>query len=171
MTLAEIYDKYRVRLLNQNVRNYLGGRKTINKNMLETIRKNAGRFFAYNNGISSTAYSVRIETNDEGRIVIKGMHNWQIVNGGQTTNVIHYIYSQKKERNLLHDVNVALKITEIKIQDEGERKQAISNIARYANSQNQVKESDFAVNEPYMHKLKELSKKENIDYFYFQASL
>ena len=160
MTLAEIYDKYRVRLLNQNVRNYLGGRKTINKKMLETIRKNGGRFFAYNNGISSTAYSVRIETNDEGRLVIKGMHNWQIVNGGQTTNVIHYIYSQKKERDLLHDVNVALKITEIKIQDEEEKKKAISNIARYANSQNQVKESDFAVNEPYMHTLKELSKKE-----------
>ena len=32
-------------------------------------------FFAYNNGISSTAYSVRVETNDDGRLVIKGMHN------------------------------------------------------------------------------------------------
>ena len=38
MTLAEIYDKYRVRLLNQNVRNYLGGRKTINKKMLEYLK-------------------------------------------------------------------------------------------------------------------------------------
>lgn len=160
MTLAQIYSKYHVRLLNQNVRNYLGGRKTINKNMLETIRTNGGRFFAYNNGLSSTAYSVRVETNDEGRLVIKSMHNWQIVNGGQTTNVIHYIYSQKKERELLQGVNVALKITEIKIQDEDEKKKAISNIARYANSQNQVKESDFAVNEPYMHSLKNLSKQE-----------
>ncbi len=160
MVLAQVYDKFRVRLLNQNVRQYLGGRKTINKKMLETLRSEGGKFFAYNNGISSTAYSVNTYCTDDGRILIKSMNNWQIVNGGQTTNVIYYIYSQKKERYLLENVNVALKISEIKVAEEDEKKTVISNIARYANSQNQVKESDFAVNEPFMHTLKGLSLSE-----------
>lgn len=159
MVLAQIYHKYRTRLLNQNVRNFLGGKKKHNKNMLETIRTNGGRFFAYNNGISSTATRVTVDTNDEGRLVIKNMDEWQIVNGGQTTNVIYYIYSNKKERDLLNSVNVALKVTEIKLNNEDQKKQAISNIAKYANSQQQVKDSDFAVNEPYMHMLKEMSNK------------
>lgn len=160
MVLAQIYNKYHVRLLNQNVRNYLGGRNRKNQSMIETIRKNGGRFFAYNNGISSVAYKVNTKLNDDGRLVITGMDNWQIVNGGQTTNVIYYIYTQKKERELLNGVNVAMKVSEIKIQEDMEKKKAVSNIARYANSQNQVKDSDFAVNEPYMHLLKEMSIKE-----------
>lgn len=158
--LAEIYNKYRSRLLNNNVRNYLGGRGRKNQAMIKSLRTESQLFFAYNNGISSTAFGVKTKVDNEGRLFITGLHNWQIVNGGQTTNVIYYLYSNKKERYLLDGVNVAVKITEIKISDEERRKQTISNIARYANSQNQVKESDFAVNEPFMHSLKELSLKE-----------
>ena len=45
-------------------------------------------FFAYNNGITATAESV--ETVDSsGALLLTGMRNFQIVNGGQTTASIH----------------------------------------------------------------------------------
>jgi hypothetical protein len=96
---------------------------------------------------------------ETGRIQIKGVVNWQIVNGGQTTNTIYTIY-KSKEKNLLDNVFVTLKVSEILLQDEKEKGATISDIARYANSQTQIKESDLCANDKYMLDLEDLSKSE-----------
>lgn len=153
--LAKVYKQYKTRLLNQNVRNYLGGTIKVNKKMAETLRDDPSMFFAYNNGISSTATRVGIRQDEGGKMYITNVTNWQIVNGGQTTNTIFNMYNRKID---LQNAFVTLKISEINFEDEKKKSQVISYIARYANSQTQIKESDLAANIGYMLKLDEISK-------------
>lgn len=154
--LARVYKQYKTRLLNQNVRNYLGGTIKVNKGMAKTLREDPAMFFAYNNGISSTATGVGLRE-EGGKIYITNVTNWQIVNGGQTTNTIYSMYSRSFN---LDNAYVTLKISEINFEDEKKKSQAISDIARYANSQTQIKESDLAANIEYMLRLDEISKSE-----------
>ena len=154
--LAEVYKSYNTYLLNKNVRNYLGGHIKVNKRMAQTLRENPSMFFAYNNGISSTADSVTTEIRD-GKTYITAVSNWQIVNGGQTTNTICNMYKQNID---LKNVDITLKISEINITDDKIKNKAISDIARFANSQTQIKDSDLAANINYMLRLDEVSRSE-----------
>ena len=157
--LSQVFENYKARLLNQNVRNYLGGKIKVNRGMAQTLRETPGLFFAYNNGISSTATSVAtIKDEETGKTLITNIRNWQIVNGGQTTNTIYSVY--KQDPSLLTNVFVTMKLSEIKIEDETAKGAAISNIARYANSQTQIKDSDLSANITYMVKLQDFSRSE-----------
>lgn len=155
--LARVYKKYKTRLLNQNVRNYLGGTIKVNKGMAKTLRDDPAMFFAYNNGISSTALKVGLRRDDGGKVYITNVTNWQIVNGGQTTNTIFSMFSRNFN---MQNAYVTLKISEINFDDEKKKEEAISHIARFANSQTQIKESDLAANIGYMLKLDDISKSE-----------
>jgi predicted transport protein len=157
--LAKVFGEYKARLLNQNVRNYLGGKIKVNRGMADTLRNSPGLFFAYNNGISSTANEVKIIRDEEtGKCTITNIRNWQIVNGGQTTNTIYSIYT--KDKDLLSKAFVTMKLSEIRQADDIERARTISNIGRFANSQTQIKESDLSANIDYMVKLQEFSRTE-----------
>lgn len=57
--LADIYQDYGTRLLEQNVRTFLQFRGDINKGIRDTILKKPHMFMAYNNGISATATQLR----------------------------------------------------------------------------------------------------------------
>ena len=155
--LAKVYKQYKTRLLNKNVRNYLGGTIKVNKGMAKTLREDPAMFFAYNNGISSTADRVSIRPDEGGKRYITDVTNWQIVNGGQTTNTIYNMYIRNFD---LENAYVTMKISEINFDDEKKKSNAISDIARYANSQTQIKESDLAANIEYMLRLDEISKSE-----------
>ena len=155
--LAKVYKQYKTRLLNQNVRNYLGGTIKVNKGMAKTLREDPAMFFAYNNGISSTASKVGLRQDEGGKLYITNVTNWQIVNGGQTTNTIYNMHNRGFD---LKNAYVTLKISEINFEDDKKKSSAISDIARYANSQTQIKESDLAANIDYMLKLDEISKSE-----------
>ena len=152
--LAKVYKQYKTRLLNKNVRNYLGGTIKVNKGMAKTLREDPAMFFAYNNGISATASEIKL--NDDGNAITR-IKSWQIVNGGQTTNTIYNMYIRNFD---LENAYVTMKISEINLDDEKKKSNAISDIARYANSQTQIKESDLAANIEYMLRLDEISRSE-----------
>ena len=118
--LAEIYEKYKVSLLESNIRFYLQDKANTNKGILRTIRgdqKNGlkpepERFFSYNNGISATCSE--IEIGQDGRLnKIIGL---QIVNGGQTTASIHQILNSEFD-SFLDQVSVQMKLSLIKSQE------------------------------------------------------
>ena len=155
--LARVYKKYKTRLLNKNVRNYLGGTIKVNKRMAQTLREDPDMFFAYNNGISSTALRVGLRRDEGGKVYITNVTDWQIVNGGQTTNTIFSMFNRNFD---MQNAYVTLKISEINFENEKKKEEAISDIARFANSQTQIKESDLAANIGYMLKLDGISKSE-----------
>ena len=143
IVLAQIYDKYGQKLLEQNVRTFLQLRGKTNKNMLATIKSQPERFFIYNNGLTCTASSVVIDVSDESSR-IKSLEGLQIVNGGQTSSVIYKAYCEGID---LSKVFVQMKLSVIHAVDSYD--DLVGYIARYANTQNPVKDADFFSSNPF----------------------
>jgi hypothetical protein len=153
--LAKIYEKYRQGLLEKNVRTFLQFKAKVNQGIRETIRKEPDMFFAYNNGISTTAEKIDIEFED-GVPYITRIENWQVVNGGQTTASI-FATSTEKESDL-SKVFVQMKISVVLIKKEMEN--IIPKISRFANTQTIIKDSDFSSNSDYHIAIENFSRTE-----------
>ncbi|WP_300690171.1 AIPR family protein [Chryseobacterium sp.] len=153
--LASVYEKYRQGLLEKNVRTFLQFRARVNQGIRETIRKEPDMFFAYNNGISTTAEKVEIEFEDNIPYITK-IDNWQVVNGGQTTASI-FATSTEKEIDL-SKVFVQMKISVVRQQDE--MGDIVAKISRFANTQTIIKDSDFSSNNEYHIAIENFSRTE-----------
>lgn len=153
--LSRVYEDFSTKLLEQNVRTYLQARGNVNKGILDTISKDPSMFFAYNNGLTTTAENVELGTSKDGIPCIKKLSNFQIVNGGQTTASMYYASNRAKSD--LSDVFVQMKLSVVNpdVLDE-----VVSNISRYANTQNKVSNADFFANHPF-HRLFERHCNEN----------
>lgn len=152
--LSDLYDKYGPRLLERNVRAYLQLRGTINQGIRDTIINEPHMFMAYNNGVSATAESIKLEPALNGNFQIREIKDFQIVNGGQTTATIHQTH--KKLKTVVSDVFVQVKLTVIKNpEDAGE---IVPNISKYANSQNKTNSADFTSNYPFHVRIQGLSR-------------
>ena len=146
--LRFIYEKYGARLLEANVRSYLSTTGKVNKGIRETLKTNPGRFMAYNNGIVIVADEVLFDKPAEGGLGIVWLKGMQIVNGGQTTASIYFSKKQIPEIDL-QLVRVPAKIIILRSPDATAEEALISDISRYANSQNSVKQSDLSANKPF----------------------
>lgn len=156
--LADIFDEYGSRLLEQNVRTFLSTRGKINKGIQKTLVDKPERFLAYNNGLTTTA--TEMEVVDEGEYVwIHSIKNLQIVNGGQTTSSLSYFRrNNKNSEEKLRNVKVQMKLVLVE-ESEIDAESLVSAVARYANSQNKVSEADLASNSQYHVDLENLSKR------------
>lgn len=154
--LAEIYRDEGQRLIEKNIRSFLQATGKVNKGIKDTLKAAPEMFMAYNNGISTIAESIVIDEDEstDDFIVIKELLGWQIVNGGQTTASIHAAFQNKVD---LKNVNVQMKLTVIKSDDR--MNEIISNISKYANSQNKITMSDFSANDDFHIKLEQLSRR------------
>ena len=151
--LAQIYDQYGQKLLEQNVRTFLQFKGNTNKKMQVTIKEEPERFFAYNNGLTCTASSIEVEKQDNVLKIVR-LNGLQIVNGGQTTSVIYNCYKNKLD---VKNIFVQMKLSVVSKEDE--YADFVGKVARFANSQNPVKESDFFSNSPFHKTFKELSER------------
>lgn len=152
--LAEFYEKYGGQLLESNVRSFLSFRGKVNKGIRDSIKNEPKRFFAYNNGITTTANEIELESTPEG-LKITRMKSLQIVNGGQTTATI---YNATTGRNPVDvsDIYVPMKICVIPEEAPEEITRLIS---EYSNSQNKVGKSDFFSNSPFHIKIERISRR------------
>ena len=148
--LADIYRDYSSRLLERNVRSFLSFKTGTNKGILRTIEDAPDKFIAYNNGLTATATEIEI---DKTGTKITKMSNFQIVNGGQTTNAI---YRAKYSSNMeLSGVFVQLKLcvlNEELIDEFGPK------ISEYANTQNAIKRTDLTANNPIYREIQQISR-------------
>jgi hypothetical protein len=154
--LRFIYEKYGARLLEVNVRSFLNVTGKVNKGIRDTLRNNPERFMAYNNGIVVVADEANIGTATDGGRGILSLKGMQIVNGGQTTASIYFTKRKNPEVNL-SQVRVPAKIIILRSDDPVAEEALISDISRYANSQNSVKQSDLSANKPFHVELEKLA--------------
>ena len=163
--LADLYIEYGSRLLEGNVRAFLGAKNTkgINAGIRRTILNDPTKFFTFNNGIAVTAASIETVQREDG-LYITALEDMQIINGGQTTASLATSVI-KKENPELEGIYVPMKLTVITdretTNDDGIRlyDQMVSDISRYANSQNKVTAADFFSNNPFHIKMEQLSKR------------
>jgi hypothetical protein len=148
--LSRVYERYGVRLLELNVRAFLGlqGRKSVNAELRRTILEQPSMFLAFNNGIVATVDEIKMD--DSGGI--RTLMGLQIVNGGQTTASLHR--ARRKESLSLDHVSVAMKIIKVGGADLGEM---VSSISRAANRQNTVQLADFSANDPFHQQVETLA--------------
>ena len=170
--LYKLYEDYNTALLMNNVRFFLGfsqKKEDTNNGMRKTLKERNQMFLAYNNGITAIASGIDVDSskdrtkleNEVGSAddfistgIIRKIYDFQIVNGGQTTaSIFNAKKTDKQEVNLL-GVYVMVKLIVI---DE-KKKDEITNISRYSNSQNKVKFADFSSNNKFNTEMERLSR-------------
>ncbi len=150
--LADLYEKHGARLLEQNVRCFLQARSKVNKGIKATIINEPEMFFAYNNGITATADSLKIQDTENGA-QITALSDLQIVNGGQTTASL--FHTRRKDKASLDQVYVQMKLSVIKPE---KIEKVVPLISEYANTQNRVNAADFFSNHPYHVRMENYSR-------------
>lgn len=136
--LAECYNEYETRILEQNVRVYLQKKGKVNSGIHKTIEEEPYAFFVYNNGLAITAE--HIDFNEDGTKILR-IHGLQIVNGGQTTACLHEAMRNGID---ISGVSVQVKLTKV---SHSIAKVIVPYISKYSNSQNAVKDSDLKSND------------------------
>lgn len=131
--LKTLFDKYGDRLLERNIRRYLGlSGSRINENIAKTLRdrEQSPNFYFYNNGITIICSQFRHNAlaSDDWTVHIKGL---QIINGGQTSKTVQQILTEMPEAA---DAQVLVRIYEVPADDTD----LIRNITYATNSQNPV---------------------------------
>ena len=176
--LVQIYSAYGTRLIEKNVRAYLGNKKA-NKGIESTIKEAPETFVALNNGLVMVAEDVETSAGK-----LKKLKNFQIVNGGQTTATLYYTYKaaermkKKDEGKRIKDnfakIQVPLKIVRIKKSTlESDGFDFAAQIPIAANTQNAIKASDLSASVKYYQEFEKISRElttSNGDYWFFERA-
>ena len=156
--LRLLYEKFGARLLEANVRSFLSVKgKGVNAGIQATLRSAPERFMAYNNGIVIVADEMRLGKPGDGSAGIAWLKGLQIVNGGQTTASLYFTKKKYPDTDLSH-VRVPAKIIVMRAQDSTKEEALVSDISRFANSQNAVRQSDLSANKPFHVEIEKLSR-------------
>jgi len=141
------------------VRSFLSVKaKGTNAGIQNTLRTAPGNFMAYNNGIVLVVDEMRPAKAADGSPGIAWLKGMQIVNGGQTTASIYF--TKKKFPGIdLSRVRVPAKIIEMRVTDLIREEALVSDISRFANSQNVVRQSDLSANKPFHVEIERVSLK------------
>jgi len=140
LELAELERNYGFRIFQSNVRYLLGGRQLINEGIAETIgdANERSNFWYYNNGIAVMCDAFDEPTEDDGTASVT-IHNFQIVNGCQTTATLARTIDALRAAD--PPVRILARIVASK--DNKLRE----NIPLYNNRQNAVKDRDLQSND------------------------
>lgn len=176
--LVQIYSAYGTRLIEKNVRAYLGNKKA-NKGIESTIKEAPETFVALNNGLVMVAEDVETSLGK-----LKKLKNFQIVNGGQTTATLYYTFKaaermkKKEEGKRIKDnfakIQVPLKIVRIKKTNlESNGFDFAAQIPIAANTQNAIKASDLSASVKYYQEFEKISRElttSNGDHWFFERA-
>jgi hypothetical protein len=155
-TLRLLYERYGARLLEANVRSFLSQTGKVNRGIRDTLRDAPERFMAYNNGIVLIADEASLARAADGSMGLAWLKGMQIVNGGQTTASIYFTKRKHPDIDLTR-VRVPAKVIVLHSHNPDAEELLISDISRYANSQNAVKVSDLSANKPFHVELEKLA--------------
>lgn len=184
--IARFYARYRLKLLNENVRAFLQFTTKTNKAILATIKNDPVRFVSFNNGISIVARDAEknfrtdacvepcclarkgdgkpASSKHDGEVdALWSLIDAQIVNGGQTSAAIYHasLDPDVRKSGAMSRVRVPVKIT-IVPGTEDERDDAIALIAKFSNTQNSIKPADLESNNFFFRQLQKIANETEV---------
>ena len=136
-SVKELYARHSTNLLSRNLR-YFIKKKEIDSSINETINNCPDTFWFKNNGLTIICDDFEIS----GREV--KLKNFSIVNGGQTTTLLH----KSREINREHDFYLPCKIIRTVGETEDDKNRFSLEIAKATNSQKAIKQIDLKANAP-----------------------
>lgn len=142
--LARLADTFGDRLLERNIRRYLGlSGNRVNEAIAQTLQQADQRpnFYFYNNGVTITCAQFRHNALQQGNWTVQ-VSGLQIVNGGQTCRTVQQVAKQMGVAAT--DAYVLVRIYELQTNDDD----LVSSITYATNSQNPVDLRDLKANDP-----------------------
>lgn len=136
-SIKQLYAQHNTNLLSRNLRYHIAGRD-IDNAIEDTIKNDPYSFWLKNNGITIICDDFDIDGKE-----VK-LQNFSIVNGGQTTYMIH----KSQNINIDHDLFLPCKIIKISGNTEDEKNLFSLSIAKATNSQKAIKPVDLKANSP-----------------------
>jgi len=148
--LARLFDDFGDRLLERNIRRYLGqSGNRVNEAVAQTLTnpEQQSNFYFYNNGITITCSQFRHNAlvQQNARVQINGL---QIVNGGQTSKTVQLIAEKGQD---ISAAQVLVRVYELPDDDHD----LVDAITYATNSQNPVDLRDLKANDPKQKNLAE----------------
>jgi hypothetical protein len=147
--LAAVFDRHGDRLLERNIRRYLGLQgNRINEGIAQTltIPGEQSNFYFYNNGITLTCNQFQHNALQDGNWLVK-LSGMQVINGGQTCKTIQRILGSGTVT--APNASVLVRIYELPKGEED----LVRNITYATNSQNPVDLRDLRSNDDRQRKL------------------
>ena len=136
-SIKELYALHNTNLLSRNLRYYIK-KRDIDKSISDTIKECPDQFWFRNNGLTIVCDDFSVD----GKIV--HLSDFSIVNGGQTTSLIHKSSYITKE----NDLYLPCKIIKAIGDTQDEKNHFILDIAKATNSQKPIKSIDLKANAP-----------------------
>lgn len=149
-SLQELQNRRRNGLLGMNLRYYIK-QKAVDSGIANTIEKEPENFWYKNNGILIICDDYQIDGKE-----VK-LHNFSIINGGQTTSRIGQL-------DIERDFYLQCKIVKSKGNTNNEKDIFAHNIAEATNSQKPIKKADLKANTPEQLRLKERLNQKHVYY-------
>ena len=145
------------KLFSENIRGFLGYNKT-NRKIKETLDNTSESiYFPFlNNGITILCDEMQIPSNPQAGQYIVPVVNPVIVNGLQTTKVIHEIY--KNDKTKLDDIYITVRLYETKSQE------LVNKITEATNTQTSINFRDKISNKDFQKYVKLLFENKGIAY-------
>ncbi|MCA9704277.1 MAG: AIPR family protein [Myxococcales bacterium] len=142
--LARLFDAHGDRLLERNVRRYLGLRNNrVNKAIAATLRsrEERDRFYFYNNGVTLTCSKFRHNALQAGNHLVK-LEQLQVINGGQTCHTIRRTLAELTDEDFSRTF-VLVRVYEL----DDDQRELVHQITYATNSQNPVDLRDLRAND------------------------
>jgi AIPR protein len=147
--LAQLFDEHGDRLLERNIRRYLGLQgNRVNEGIAQTLRdpEEQKNFYFYNNGITvvCTQFQHNALQGENWQVKISGM---QVINGGQTCRTIQHVLGTEKTK--ASDAEVLIRVYELPRGEDD----LVRTVTYATNSQNPVDLRDLRSNDDRQKKL------------------
>ena len=156
--VQKMYNDFKGRLLEANVRSFLTFRTKVNKGIRNTVKSEPENFIAYNNGLVITADNVIYDADPSAnRVGIRALVGPQVVNGGQTTVTLSEASSEDLQKVWVPAKIIDLSKLSAKENHEEVIDQMLQKISQSANNQTAVKQSDLASNTAWNKKLEAIA--------------
>ena len=147
--IADMIKEHGDRLLQRNVRDFLGFKKIVNEGIRATLLDESKRpdFYFLNNGITLVCEKLDYAQGVNG--VRARLSNAQIINGGQTSRTIEQVINENPGLDF-SNVFVLVRAYQVDVTDQGD---LIHDITIATNSQNAIFARDLHANDPVQKKL------------------
>ena len=140
--VAELIGQHGDRLLERNVRRYLGLQgNRVNTDIHTTLNQEPDNFYYYNNGLTLVCKSFSYNGLQENDFLVR-TKDLQIVNGGQTSMTLHHYMRQHE--TVSENASVLVRIYEL---PDEQYENYVSKITHATNNQNPVDLKDLRAND------------------------
>jgi hypothetical protein len=153
--IADLMNQYENAILKQNVREFLGFKRSVNEGIKATLvdpeaRKN---FYFLNNGITMICADLGYAPAGNKEFTLIKMLDAQIINGGQTSKALQQVFNDPKYKQ--QDFSEAMVLVRIYKLGTQKDEELIHDMTLATNSQNAITLRDLRANDAFQKKIEQ----------------